>query len=304
MSESLGVKVLKGPGSSNPVGQTEKHEQITIEWAAKSMKSEKHEKNEDTVLAEPEHGNFGVFDGAGGHEDGDVASRIARNAASEYINEYYSLDMSPGEVSNIVKEALDGANAAVLEEIKRRGQEEYEKRMASTGTVIKIHTDKKGDTWGIVGHAGDSRLYVYDEQEGLRQITTSDDIISAMIPDKEQAAKIRVALDSVGSEEDLKRIPDGRLYHDNRNVVGNALGRKDTEPTMIVFKIKKGSKIAVVSDAIANLRTREIEAIMKNNQNAEEIASSLVGGVLIASENGENFWHHQDDMSAVVVVAR
>jgi serine/threonine protein phosphatase PrpC len=122
-------------------------------WAAATHKGMVRDKNEDSVYPTSSGESSDdvlaiVADGMGGHVAGEVASRIAINAAA-------SSELDPAD-------RVAAGNRAIREEVSRDPGLEG---MGTTMTLLKV----KGDT-AAIAHIGDSRAYLLRDG-GLRQVT-------------------------------------------------------------------------------------------------------------------------------------
>lgn len=122
-------------------------------WATATHRGMVRDKNEDSVYpATSGESNDEVLvivaDGMGGHVAGEVASRIAINAAA-------STDVK-------VSDRIAAGNRAIREEVARDPGLEG---MGTTMTLLKIE-----DGVAVIGHVGDSRAYLLRDGE-LRQLT-------------------------------------------------------------------------------------------------------------------------------------
>ena len=93
---------------------------------------------------------FIVCDGMGGHDRGEVASRIVAKTMSQSILRAASIEGSFND--NMIREAVDEALKALIAEDSPNDV----KKMGTTMTVLKFHA--KGAT---IGHIGDSRVYQF-----------------------------------------------------------------------------------------------------------------------------------------------
>ncbi len=123
-------------------------------WATASHKGMVRQNNEDAVFP----GNSGesdgpavliVADGMGGHVAGEVASRLAVNAAA-------STEVEPAD-------RVAAGNRAIREEVAREPSLEG---MGTTMTLVSLEPDGAAR----FGHVGDSRAYLYRGGE-LSQVT-------------------------------------------------------------------------------------------------------------------------------------
>lgn len=160
---------------------------------------------------------FIVADGMGGHQAGEVASRIA---AEQIEQVFYGSPPPPGEALRI---ALERANHVV----HRTAQEEALQGMGTTVVVAAIHKDTLH-----IAHVGDSRLYLW-RGGTLRQMTRDHS------PIEEQLEAGTLA-------------PDEATHHPLRNVISRAIG---TQPTVEVevaapFPLQEGDRLLLCSDGL------------------------------------------------------
>lgn len=122
-------------------------------WATATHQGMVRDTNEDSVFPKASGESADdvlaiVADGMGGHVAGEVASRIAINAAA-------STDVDPSD-------RVAAGNRAIREEVARDPGLDG---MGTTMTLLRIE-----DGVATIGHVGDSRAYILREGE-LRQIT-------------------------------------------------------------------------------------------------------------------------------------
>ena len=103
------------------------------------------EHNEDSIRAVLDGGRgvFALADGLGGHACGEVASRLAEDILCGE-----GLNTVPGQAQLL--ERFQAANARILEQQKRPGQEDMKT------TAVALSLDGSAAAWA---HIGDSRLY-------------------------------------------------------------------------------------------------------------------------------------------------
>jgi protein phosphatase len=130
--------------------------------------------NEDSWLVAPDLGLCIVADGMGGHNAGEVASKLAVESIHQFMRRTvdggdvtwpYGIDARVSFTANRLRTAIKLANRRVSRASEAR--EEYA-NMGTTVVVVAISD-------GVVTFAsvGDSRLYWFDAS-GLTQITTDD----------------------------------------------------------------------------------------------------------------------------------
>ncbi len=129
--------------------------------------------NEDAFHADAAKGVFIVADGMGGHNAGEVASRLAVDTMCEFLNRTdtdkeitwpFGLDPKLSFDANCLVTAVKLANRRILEASVRD-------RLNGMGTTV-VAARVIGNN-AVFASAGDSRLYVFSGS-GLEQLTKDD----------------------------------------------------------------------------------------------------------------------------------
>jgi protein phosphatase len=128
-------------------------------------------KNEDSIATKPEAGLAVLADGMGGHQAGEVASRIAIEIVTRHLTDNFAVDRDQPPEQRIA-EAIRRANTAILD--TARAHAEYA-GMGSTVVVALFRGDKLH-----VGHVGDSRLYRL-RGEKLEQMTVDHSVVQELV---------------------------------------------------------------------------------------------------------------------------
>lgn len=132
---------------------------MKIEGSGHTDIGRKRDHNEDTVIVDPELGLYMVCDGMGGHAAGEVASLTAANTVRGYLHEHRArFDHADDSAAS-----RDGLVKLVEEAIQLASREVYSLATstagkAGMGTTLTMVLMTK--TSGIMGHVGDSRLYL------------------------------------------------------------------------------------------------------------------------------------------------
>ncbi len=114
---------------------------------------------QDAYLSRPEGGIFGVFDGAGGHDNGREASHAAAAAVDQACDRYHL--KSGSDLAYV----LNSANQSVRDATNNQGY--------TTATITKVieQDDRKKLAYAQVG---DSRLYII-HSDGSAELITRDE---------------------------------------------------------------------------------------------------------------------------------
>jgi len=185
-----------------------------------------------------------VADGLGGEGGGEIASRTAVRATSEFI------ERSPLFTTENVDAAIKHANDSVI-----NAQKSFP---AMKTTVVLLYI---GDALAVCGHLGDSRLYHLRGDEIIFQ--TKDHSVSQM-----------AALVGEISQEDIR-------HHTDRNKVLRALGAAGSAvPESKVLSAQNGDGFLLCSDGFWELVLEdEMVTDFVESQNAEQWLKKMLAKV-------------------------
>ncbi len=142
---------------------------MSLRWwsSCRTDTGKRRQVNEDAFLERPDLGLWLVADGMGGHDSGDVASRMVVSALNG-LQPPLSMD----EFGYAVKQRLYEADRRVQEEAARGGAN---RTMGSTVVVFLAFQNR-----GLCLWAGDSRAYLL-RGGGLSQISRDHSVVEDMI---------------------------------------------------------------------------------------------------------------------------
>lgn len=217
--------------------------------------------NEDSFLVSPEGNLYAVCDGMGGHNAGEVASRMAietisafveRSAVEKEITWPWGLDANLSFDANRLKTAIRLANARVFQAADNRED------LTGMGTTV-VAAIASGDRITI-GSAGDSRCYLVREGE-MKQLTRDDSWVSAAVGE------------GILNSDDVE-------HHPLRNVITKAVGARDTiDLELVEHDLQKGDLVLLCSDGLHGMvGDTEISRILREGETArlEDVSSLLV----------------------------
>ena len=212
--------------------------------------------NEDSLLIDGETDLYVVADGMGGHNAGDLASRIAVDVIARFIRRThgaeefswphgYDVKLSPH--ANRLRTAVMLANRKIWKEAETR--DEY---TGMGSTIVAVVAD--ADILAVCS-AGDSRSYRIRDGN-LRQVTTDD-------------SWVQTALSGGLLEQDQAR------NHPMKNLITKALGARETiELDAFEAPLQEGDVYLLCSDGLHGLvRDSSILEIVKT------AGDDLEGGV-------------------------
>ena len=210
---------------------------------------------------------FVVADGMGGHNSGEIASRMAVDFISSTILQSPGLLSDEGKMPDAVQDIIQRANAVVYESSKQEGPNFG----MGTTLILAVASGKKMH----VGHIGDSRAYMARDGR-LKRLTSDHTYIAELIKKG-----------TITEEE--------AMTHPKRSVLTKALGCEENILADInSFDCKAGDTFLICTDGLSNeLREEEINEILQRNEEPGHICGELVRK---ANEKGG-----EDNITVVVV---
>jgi serine/threonine protein phosphatase PrpC len=219
----------------------------------------------------PVLGLFAVADGMGGHESGEVASRMALQVLADRLMRDAVLPELAGQLAldedllARLRQATMAANDAVYLARQKRSND-----MGTTLTTAFIRDDRL-----FLAHVGDCRAYRWNDQ-GLQQLTTDHSVVASMVAKGEAA-------------------PDDVYTHPHRSVIYRCVGdRPSVEVDADVLPLEPGDRIILCCDGLWEMvRDEGIEDVMLQESNPQTACDLLVKHANLAG--GE------DNISVIVV---
>jgi protein phosphatase/serine/threonine-protein phosphatase Stp1 len=212
--------------------------------------------NEDAFVNRPDLGLWAVADGAGGHEAGEVASRMIADAL-----EAIPPGLPAGEMLAQIRLRITAIHAALREEAARRGPRAM---IASTVVVLIARDGHFACLW-----AGDSRAYLLRDGQ-LSQVTRDHSLVQELV--------------------DSGAIPaEEAESHPRANVITRAVGADcdELELDKVTSPLVTGDRFLLCSDGLSKTVSEERLAELLGSMDAVPLADLLVSEALSleASDN-------------------
>jgi len=195
-----------------------------IQFCGRTDVGRRRQRNEDSILVT--EGILAVCDGMGGHQAGDVASRIAVDSLATFISGSgadpdltwpYGFDPSLS-----FRTAIKLANRAIF--TRAAAEDEY----AGMGTTVVATLVAPNDARFTYGHVGDSRIYIFRGGRVV-QLTRDDSLANSAWGDAEEIGAMK-------------------------NVLTKALGvRGEVEFDVAAHDLRAGDMVLLCSDGLTNM---------------------------------------------------
>lgn len=193
-----------------------------------------------------------VADGMGGHNAGEVASKMAVETVTNYVNRNIE-----DEGENTLKKAIENVNLKIynysISNLDLRGM----------GTTITACLSYEGKI--IIANVGDSSCFGI-KNEKIYKLTKDHSLVQQLL----DAGSI--------SEEEAKN-------HPNKNIITRAVGTSEyVDVDIFTFDISDFDRYLICSDGLTNEVTlEEINDILKREKNNESACETLINE---ANKNG------------------
>lgn len=209
--------------------------------------------NEDSLLVAPPL--FAVADGMGGHEAGEVASRIC-------------VETLHADLAGRAVNGIHAADALTIEQLRRliadadqRIRAAADSRAGTTVSGVALAQVEGRPHW-LVFNVGDSRTYRLSGGR-LVQITKDHSEVQELL--------------------DLGRISAQQaLVHPRRNVVTRALGTgEDAEPDFWLLPVEPGDRMLICSDGLTSeVSDDHLHTILTALAHPQDVVDSLIQAAL------------------------
>ena len=233
--------------------------------------------NEDNYLLVDDHRLFMVADGMGGHNAGEVASRLAVETVAGFFDETtddddvtwpYRIDRGQPYEANRFATAVKLANLRIHE-----GSANTAGQKGMGTTLVGIHFNRRD---AVIAHVGDSRVYRM-RNGSLSMLTEDHSLLNDYIRMKDL------------SPEEIQNFP-------HKNVIVRALGMRDSVQVDVILETPQAGDIYLLcSDGLTGMiEDPDIERIMRACGTDLDACTKHL--IRVANENGG-----VDNITAVLI---
>ena len=226
---------------AQPAKDAVAQDQPTLAVYALTDVSKVRSSNQDALVVDQGIGLYGVADGMGGHNGGEIASAGARDGLIAALK-----DKAPS--LDALRDGITKVNADLF---KQQAEEESLSGMGTTLSVIWM-----SEHFVYLGHVGDSRVYRF--REGKLELMTDD---HSLVGELMRAGYL---------------TPEQAENHPNKNVILRAVGTEEgIDIDLAVEERKAGELWLICSDGLHGMvKDSQMEAIL--GVNTPEAAAKLM----------------------------
>jgi protein phosphatase len=250
-------------------------QQVELHHGAATDVGRVREANEDAYLADPPV--FVVADGMGGHDRGDVASRIVVEEFARLAVDGYDARRGAEAVAATLQAVQDRILAFDAEQ--RAGGAGDGFSAGTTAVVALLVGSGSGPVW-LLANVGDSRAYRFSDGE-LEQVSVDHSVVQELV----DSGQITAADAAV---------------HPSRNVITRALGGSalpggvSGEADYFLLPLAAAERLLLCSDGVSGMLEHEqIRSILERWEDPRDAADHVVAAAVEAGGH--------DNATAVVV---
>jgi len=189
--------------------------------------------NQDAFYLDDQKSIYIVADGMGGHQAGDLASRLAIRSIIDFLNKQVSIEFDDQSIEDVIyiqRELCRSAVVCANSELYNLAEDRPE--LFGMGTTIDLIKIVRG--YGIICHVGDSRVY---------RIT--DGIITQLTKDHTQIQEL-IDQHQISSKD--------AEFSTLKNVITRALGgSEDVEVDTIVLPVHPNDVFLLCTDGLTGV---------------------------------------------------
>lgn len=198
--------------------------------------------NQDSVLLQQANALYGVADGMGGHNGGDIASQMAVLMLGRILE-----SSKPSEDN--LRDGFDQINGLIYQEQMK------DPLLSGMGTTFTVLWE--ADESIILGHIGDSRAYRMRKGK-IEQVSQDHSMVADMVRE------------GVLTEEQA-------LVHPYRNIITQAVGTAESlDPQIVTLEKEKGDKYIICSDGLYEYVSKEDMRKLLMRHSAEDAANMMI----------------------------
>ncbi|WP_087972957.1 Stp1/IreP family PP2C-type Ser/Thr phosphatase [Oceanobacillus rekensis] len=207
-----------------------------------------------------------IADGMGGHQAGDVASRLATELVRDKWQQASQLQ-TPGAIETWLKAAIVDINQSLYE----HSLDNKECKGMGTTIVIAVCTKE----FITIAHVGDSRCYLLNDN-GFNQITEDHSLVNELV----RSGQI--------TEVDAEQ-------HPRKNILLKAIGtEQQVSEDVMTVDWEKGNRLLLCSDGLSNkLNDTELASFTQESNDLKEIGQGMIN---LANERGG-----EDNISLILI---
>jgi len=241
---------------------------MSVDYKTDAGKRRPH--NEDSIIVDHNKGIFLLADGMGGHQAGEIASKMAVEVAYDYLLNTVRKTSSKKKIFESLKSAILRAHEVI--KLSAESNEDF----TGMGTTLVLMIVK--DDRAYICHAGDSRAYLIREK--INQITTDQTWANHLIKNK--------------------KVPSGKIPAQASHVLTQAVGVSSAiVPELKEIRLMQEDVMLLCSDGLTDmLKDHEIKSIVEKYRHKDfnKTAPALV--------RAANYRGGRDNISVVLMKYR
>jgi len=227
-----------------------------FELSGQSHTGTVREHNEDAIWFDAGRGIAIVADGVGGHNAGEVASRLTVETFAEYTTKTWSREMSVADTKTIMVDSLLSANK-IVRDTASESPDKY--RMGTTAVALCL-----GDGIYGIANVGDSRAYLLRPAE-IHQITQDHSYVQDLV----ESGEI--------SKTEARQHPE-------RSMINRCVGTDaNVEVDFFHGHLKPCDYLLLCSDGVHDLlEDREILSIVSSRMSVDDMCLEIIAKAIAA----------------------
>jgi PPM family protein phosphatase len=246
---------------------------VELHYGAATDVGQVREVNEDSYLAAPPL--FVVADGMGGHDGGDVASRIVVEEFARLAADGYDRSRGSQAVAETLAACHERITAYAEEQARRTGRDFQAGTTAVVALLVEDDAPHGGTPNWLLANVGDSRIYRFVDGD-LEQVSVDHSLVQELV-DEGMLTREEMAV------------------HPARHVVTRALGGPELEDAdYFLLPLPSAERLVLCSDGVTEMiDDDEVAAILAEATDPRDAADRLVEAAVRAGG--------RDNATAVVV---